>query len=163
MYHTLYFSHNKDIFAKKNLAFPKTFAEMIDTAQALTDPKSQTYGFVARGQKNANTPVWTSFMLGYDMPSVDASGKLMTDTPEAIEAAKLYQTLLTKASPTGVRMGHASGGCAMRLSSRSTHREAMRAVPSRCCARSPRPPRNCAATPARCANASAPRSAGCSA
>ncbi|MET0743841.1 MAG: extracellular solute-binding protein [Microvirga sp.] len=93
---------NKDLFAKKGLSYPKTFAEMVSTAQALTDPSAQTYGFVARGQKNANTPVWTSFMLGYDMQSVDPSGKLMTDTPEAIEAAKLYQTLLTKASPTGV-------------------------------------------------------------
>ena len=93
---------NKELFAKKNLSYPKTFAEMVETAQALTDPKTQTYGFVARGQKNANTPVWTSFMLGYGVDPVDASGKLQTDTPEAVEAAKLYQTLLTKAAPPGV-------------------------------------------------------------
>ncbi|WP_042696981.1 sugar ABC transporter substrate-binding protein [Azospirillum sp. B506] len=93
---------NKDLFAKKNLSFPKTFDEMVAAAAALTDPASQTYGFVARGMKNANTPVWTSLLLGYDQYSVDANRNLLTDTPEAIEAAKLYQTLMTKSAPPGV-------------------------------------------------------------
>ena len=52
--------------------------------------------------KNANVPVWTSFLLGYGVDPVDAKGNLMTDSPEAIEAAKLYQRLLTKAAPQGV-------------------------------------------------------------
>ncbi|GGF44502.1 ABC transporter substrate-binding protein [Aliidongia dinghuensis] len=93
---------NKDLFAKKGLAYPKTFDEMVAAAEALTDPKTNTYGFVARGQKNANTPVWTSFLLGYGSDSVGPDGKLLTDTPEAIEAAKLYQRLMTKAAPPGV-------------------------------------------------------------
>jgi multiple sugar transport system substrate-binding protein len=84
--------YNKDLFAKKNLAFPTT----------CDDPRSQTYGFVARGLKNANTPVWTSFLLGWDKYSVDSSGKLQTDTPEAISAAALYQQLMTKSAPRGV-------------------------------------------------------------
>jgi multiple sugar transport system substrate-binding protein len=93
---------NKELFARKNLAYPKTFEEMVDAAQALTDPKTQTYGFVARGQKNANVPVWTSFMLGYGSPSIDDRGGLLTDGPAAVEAAKLYQTLMTTAAPPGV-------------------------------------------------------------
>jgi multiple sugar transport system substrate-binding protein len=93
---------NKALFAKKNLAYPTTFDEMVAAALALTDPATQTYGFVARGQRNANVPVWTSFMLGYGSPTLDAAGKLLTDTPAAIEAAKIYQTLLTKAAPPGV-------------------------------------------------------------
>ena len=47
-------------------------------------------------------PVWTSFLLGYGGGFVDANGKLMTETTEAIEAAKMYQTLLAKYGPQGV-------------------------------------------------------------
>jgi multiple sugar transport system substrate-binding protein len=75
---------------------------MVAAAQALTDPKAQIYGFVARGQKNANVPVWTSLLLGYGSPSIDEKGSLLTDSPAAIEAARLYQTLMTTAAPPGV-------------------------------------------------------------
>lgn len=94
---------NKELFAKKNIAYPTTFEEMVAAAQALTDPATQTYGFVARGLKNANAPVWTTLMLGYGSPSVDpANGALLTDTQAAVDAAKLYQTLMTKSAPPGV-------------------------------------------------------------
>jgi multiple sugar transport system substrate-binding protein len=93
---------NKDLFAKKGLAYPTTFEEMVKAAEALTDPGEGTYGFVARGLRNANVPVWASFLLGYGGTSVDEEGRLLTDSPEAIEAAKLYQRLLTKAAPPGV-------------------------------------------------------------
>jgi multiple sugar transport system substrate-binding protein len=93
---------NKDLFAKKGLAYPATFDEMAKTAEALTDPGAGTYGFVARGLKNANVPVWSSFLLGYGGDFLTPSGELATDSPEAIEGAKLYQRLLTKAAPQGV-------------------------------------------------------------
>jgi multiple sugar transport system substrate-binding protein len=94
--------YNKEVFDAKGVAFPKTFAEMIDAAAKLNDPAKGTSGFVARGLKNANVPVWTSFLLGYGGTFVDAKGKLVTDSPEAIEAAKMYQTLLAKYGPQGV-------------------------------------------------------------
>ncbi len=56
---------NKELFEKKGLSYPTTFEELVNAAEKITDPSSNTYGFVARGLKNANTPVWTSFMLGY--------------------------------------------------------------------------------------------------
>ena len=93
---------NKEIFAAKGIAYPKTFAEMIDAAAKLHDPGKGVAGFVGRGLKNANVPVWTSFLLGYGGGFVDAKGKLLTDTPEAIESAKMYQTLLGKYGPQGV-------------------------------------------------------------
>jgi multiple sugar transport system substrate-binding protein len=93
---------NKDLFAKKNLSYPETFEELVRTAEALTDPKEGTYGFVARGLKNANVPVWSSFLHGYGGDFLDAAGNPITDSPEAIEAARLYQRLLTKAAPQGV-------------------------------------------------------------
>lgn len=93
---------NKDLFAKKNLAYPTTFDELVTAAEALTDPKEGVYGFVARGLKNANVPVWTSFLLGHGIDPVDAQGNLKTDSPEAIEATRLYQRLLSKSAPPGV-------------------------------------------------------------
>ncbi len=94
--------YNKELFAKKNLSYPTTFEELVSTAEALNDPRAQVSGFVARGLKNANTPVWSSLLLGWDTTTVDPSGKLLTDTPDAVAAAQLYQRLMTKAAPRGV-------------------------------------------------------------
>ena len=94
--------YNKELFDAKGVAFPKTFAEMVDAAAKLNDPSKGISGFVGRGLKNANVPVWSSFLLGYGGGFVDAKGKLITDTPEAIEAGKMYQTLLGKYGPQGV-------------------------------------------------------------
>ena len=57
--------YNKELFDAKGVAYPKTFAEMIDAAAKLNDPGKGVAGFVARGLKNANVLVWTSFLLGY--------------------------------------------------------------------------------------------------
>ncbi|WP_160008752.1 ABC transporter substrate-binding protein [Rhizobium sp. 18055] len=93
---------NKALFEKKGLAYPTTFEELASTAEALTDPSTNTYGFVARGLKNANTPVWTTLMLGYGSSPLGPDGKLRTTSEEAVDAAKLYQRLMTKAAPPGV-------------------------------------------------------------
>jgi multiple sugar transport system substrate-binding protein len=99
-YFILYY--NKELFAKKGIAVPKTFDEMVAAAEALTDPKEGIYGFVGRGLRNANMTLWTNFFLNYGGEFLDAKGNLLTDGPEAIEATKLYQRLLTKVAPPGV-------------------------------------------------------------
>ncbi len=93
---------NKELFAKKGIQYPDTFEDLVKAADALTDPKEGIYGFAARGLRNANVPVWMSFLLGHGVDPVDAKGNLLTDGPEAIEAARLYQRLLTKSAPPGV-------------------------------------------------------------
>ncbi|MGN6770301.1 MAG: ABC transporter substrate-binding protein [Rhizobiaceae bacterium] len=92
---------NKELFQAKGLSYPATFDDMIKGAEAITDKNKNIFGFVARGLKNANVPVWTSLMLGFDKYSVE-NGELQTETPEAIEAAKIYQRLMTKSAPPGV-------------------------------------------------------------
>jgi len=99
-YFILYY--NKELFAKKGVAVPKTFDEMVAAAEALTDPKEGIYGFVGRGLRNANMTLWTNFFLNYGGEFLDAKGNILTDGPEAIEATKLYQRLLTKVAPPGV-------------------------------------------------------------
>ncbi len=95
--------YNKLLFEQKGLAFPKTFDEMLATARKINDPASGTYGFVARGVKNANVPVWTSILLGQDQETVTPDGHtLLTDTPGAIWAGEMYKSLLRECAPPGV-------------------------------------------------------------
>ena len=95
--------YNKQIFADRGLAFPQTFDEMLATARKINDPANGIYGFVARGVKNANVPVWTSLLLGQDQETVTPDGRtLLTDTPEAIWAGGMYKSLLRECAPPGV-------------------------------------------------------------
>ncbi|WP_182086682.1 extracellular solute-binding protein [Aureimonas sp. ME7] len=93
---------NKELFAAKNIAYPETFEAMLAAAEALTDKDAGTSGFVARGMKNANTPVWTSLMLGYGQQAIGPDGAILADNDKGVEAAKLYQALMTKTAPRGV-------------------------------------------------------------
>lgn len=94
--------YNKELLDKKGVRPPTTFDELAEAAQKLNDPANGISGFVARGLKNANTPVWTSFLLGHDVDPVTRDGKLQTDGAEAIAAAQLYQKLVRDCGPPGV-------------------------------------------------------------
>jgi multiple sugar transport system substrate-binding protein len=99
-YFILYY--NKELFQKKGIEVPKTLEEMAVAAEKLTDPKEGIYGFVGRGLRNANMAMWTNFYLNYGGEFLDAKGNILSDGPEAIEATRLYQRLLTKSAPPGV-------------------------------------------------------------
>jgi multiple sugar transport system substrate-binding protein len=93
---------NKELFQKKGLQFPNTLDEMLAAAQALHDPSNRVFGFVGRGLKNANVPVWTAFLQGWDVDAIDKSNRMNTNTEEAVAAARVYQQLLSKYAPPGV-------------------------------------------------------------
>jgi len=99
-YFILYY--NKELFQKKGVEVPKTLDEMAVAAEKLTDPKDGIFGFVGRGLRNANMAMWSNFYLNYGGEFLDAKGNILTDGPEAVEATKLYQRLLTKSAPPGV-------------------------------------------------------------
>lgn len=94
--------YNKEMLEKKGLRAPTTFPELLETAGKVHDGANGISGFVARGLKNANTPIWTSFLLGYGIDPVSSDGKLQTDGPEAIAAAELYQKLVRDHGPPGI-------------------------------------------------------------
>ena len=71
--------YNKQLLADKGIAFPTTLDEMLAAARAMTDKAAGTYGFVGRGLRNANVPVWTSFLLGQDQATVTADGTKAAD------------------------------------------------------------------------------------
>jgi multiple sugar transport system substrate-binding protein len=93
---------NKELFDAKNIAYPTNYDELLEAAKALHDPANGVYGWVSRGLKNANTPVWTSLLLGWDLASVNDAGELQTTTEEAVKAAELYTELNSKYAPPGV-------------------------------------------------------------
>ncbi|MCA1645632.1 MAG: extracellular solute-binding protein [Chloroflexi bacterium] len=93
---------NKELFQKIGLQFPNTLDEVLAAAQALNDPTNRIYGFVGRGLKNANVPVWTAFMQGWDVDPIDKTNQMHTNGEEAVAAATAYQQLLSKYGPPGV-------------------------------------------------------------
>ena len=96
-YFILYY--NKELFAKKGVAVPKTFDEMVVAAEKLGDPANGIYGFTGRGLRNANMTLWTNFFLNYGGEFLDAKGNILTDGPEAIAATQMYDRLMKLAPP----------------------------------------------------------------
>lgn len=94
---------NQALFAEKGVTFPKTMDEMLAAARTLTDKSKGIYGMVGRGLKNANLPLYTSFLMGMDQDTVSADGKsLLMNTDQAIWAGEMYKRLLTETAPPGV-------------------------------------------------------------
>ena len=93
--------YNKELFEQKGVAYPKTMDEIVTAAEKLNDPAKGICGFVSRGLKNANVPVWTSWLLGQGMETIDKSGNLLTATPEAAWAGELYKRLNKDFAPPG--------------------------------------------------------------
>jgi multiple sugar transport system substrate-binding protein len=93
--------YNKEIFQNAGVAYPKTMDEIVTAAEKLTDKGKGIAGFVGRGLKNANIPVWTSWLLGQGQGTVSPEGRLLTDTPEAIWAGEMYKRLMRDFAPPG--------------------------------------------------------------
>jgi multiple sugar transport system substrate-binding protein len=93
---------NKAMFRAKGLTCPTDFPSLLAAAKALHDPKNGISGFVGRGMKNANTPMWTGFLMGYGVEPVGAGGELFTDGAASVAAASLYQGLDRDYGPPGV-------------------------------------------------------------
>ena len=60
-YFMLYY--NKELFAARNIQPPTSMEQLVDVAAKLNNPGKRVSGFVSRGLKNANVPVWTSLYL----------------------------------------------------------------------------------------------------
>jgi multiple sugar transport system substrate-binding protein len=98
-YWVLYY--NKEIFQQAGVEYPKSMDELVQVAKRLTNPGRGQFGFVGRGLRNANIPVWTSWLLGQGQETVSPDGKLLTDTPEAIWAGEMYKVLMRECAPPG--------------------------------------------------------------
>ncbi|MFO1081714.1 MAG: sugar ABC transporter substrate-binding protein [Reyranellaceae bacterium] len=95
--------YNKELFAKKGVQPPKTMDEMMAAAAKLNDPAAGIAGYVGRGLRNANVPLYTQYLSGWGQETTKGNPpQLITDTPEAIAAAEYYKKILTGYAPQGV-------------------------------------------------------------
>ncbi len=91
----------KDLYDAAGLKTALTMDEMIASIKKVHNPPT-TYGFIGRGLKNANIPVWGGFLhaLGGTYLSPDKK-ELTCTTPEAVEAARIYADLMKNYAPPG--------------------------------------------------------------
>lgn len=101
--------YRKDLLAAKGLKVPDTFEELEKAAAALNDPEKESYGFVARGQKNALISQFAGFVYGFGSDWADMkTNKSLVGTKEFIDAIGYYGNLLRKYGPPGsLNMGWA--------------------------------------------------------
>lgn len=95
------FMYRQDVYTAKGLKVPTTLDELQAALKATHNPPT-IYGFVGRGLKNANVPLWGMFLHAMGGDYLDKAGKTLTTTsPEAIQSAKMYADIMKSYGPSG--------------------------------------------------------------
>ena len=95
------YMYRKDLYAQKGLTTTKTMDELVAAIKAVHNPPT-VFGYAARGLKNANVPVWGCFLTALGGNYLDPTKtKLLTTSPEAVEAARVYADLMKTYAPPG--------------------------------------------------------------
>lgn len=92
--------YRQDWLKEKNLPLPTTYDELFETAEKLTDPSKNRYGYSFRGGAGNWTQLINVIMTeaGYS-DYFDKDGKCILRDPKAIEAFKKYTDMYYKAAP----------------------------------------------------------------
>ena len=91
----------QDVYDEAGVKAATSMDEMIAAIKKVHKPPTM-YGFVGRGLKNANIPVWGDFMTALGGSYLSADKKELTcTTPEAVEAARIYADLMKNYAPPG--------------------------------------------------------------
>jgi multiple sugar transport system substrate-binding protein len=94
------FFYRQDLFAKYNLAPPKTWHEVLSAAKTI-GTQEKMFGYVMRAAPgNAVVADFMSLLWAFGGDVLDASGKPVCDSPAAIEALR-FMVELGKYSPPG--------------------------------------------------------------
>lgn len=101
--HTEFVAIRKDVFDKNGLtcADIDTIDKLKETAAKLHDPDNEFYGISYRGGGYAAAWQYSNWMWGYGGDWLGPDGKPNINTPEAIEAAKMYGDILRLYGPPG--------------------------------------------------------------
>jgi multiple sugar transport system substrate-binding protein len=102
---TLSVNYRKDLFEKFNVSIPKTWDEFLEAAKTLTrdldgDGKIDVYGVgFPLGRNYIAGDLFLSFLWLNGANIVNATGDIVIDTPEAIEAFEFIKNLCQYAPP----------------------------------------------------------------
>ena len=92
--------YRPDWIKENNLSIPKTYDELFQTAEKLTNASKNKYGYSFRGGKGCWTQLINTVMTQTGQSSYfDKDGKCILRQPKAIEAFKQYANLYKKAAP----------------------------------------------------------------
>ena len=86
---TFYLYYRRDWFAQAGLKPPATFEDFLAAARKLTDPAKNQYGFGLRGGAGGQDQ-WLAFMVAGGARMVDAQGKVIINSPEAVKVNQWY-------------------------------------------------------------------------
>ncbi len=86
---TFYLYYRKDWFSQAGLKPPATFDEFLTAAKKLTDPAKNQYGFGLRGGAGGQDQ-WLAFMVAGGARMVDAGGKVIINSAEAVKVNQWY-------------------------------------------------------------------------
>lgn len=86
---TFYLYYRKDWFTQGGLKPPATFDDFLAAATKLTDPAKNQYGFGLRGGAGGQDQ-WLAFMVAGGARMVDAQGKVVINSPEAVKVNQWY-------------------------------------------------------------------------
>jgi len=86
---TFYMYYRADWFKEAGLQPPKTFAEFLAAAKALTNPAENRYGFGLRGGSGGQDQ-WLAFMVAGGARIVDEQGNIVINSPKAVEVNQWY-------------------------------------------------------------------------
>lgn len=97
--------YRKDIFEKYGLKVPETMEEMIDVCKELKegferDGITDIYPIILRGKRGIHMIwTWSSYFVAYGGKYFDKDMKPAFNSPEGIDATKMYLSLFEYASP----------------------------------------------------------------
>jgi multiple sugar transport system substrate-binding protein len=94
--------YRKDLLAAKNIAVPKTIAELEDAAVKLKNAP-RTYGIALRGLRGEgmNVYTWTEWLRSYGGDFLGPQMQPVFNSPEAIEGTEHYAKIIHDAGPPG--------------------------------------------------------------
>lgn len=101
-----YMYYRTDLFEAAGVEVPKSQAEFVAAAEALTNASKNQYGFDIRGGPNGQDQ-WAAFLVAGGARFVDDAGAVAFDSPEAKASNDLYIQTLPYAPPGAVNSGFA--------------------------------------------------------
>jgi len=94
-------AYRRDLFEKYNISHPpKTWSEVLEAAKIIDENEPEIYGTVMRGLRG--NPIVSNFMpvfWAFGARIIDEEGRLGVNSPEAVEALKMWLKLAEHAPP----------------------------------------------------------------